>query len=50
MPPRRIGEVERALLHEQYRLNGPVWDIIIKVHRAGERFVKCARESTRAVS
>ena len=42
MPPRRvrrIGEVERALIHEQYRLNGPVWDIVINDIARDERFV-----------
>ena len=39
MPPRRdrrIGEVERALIHE---LNGPVWNIVINDIARDERFV-----------
>ena len=42
MPPRlvrRIGEVERALIHEQYRRNGPVWDIVINDIARDERFI-----------
>ena len=42
MPPRlvrRIGEVERALIHEQYRRNGPVWDIVINDISRDERFI-----------
>ena len=40
MPPRlvrRIGEVERALIHEQYRRNGPVWDIVMNDIARDER-------------
>ena len=38
---RRIEEVERALImiHEHYRLNGPVWDIVINDIAREERFV-----------
>jgi hypothetical protein len=42
MPPRRVrrvGEVERALIHDQYRRNGPVWDIVINDIARDERFV-----------
>ena len=42
MPPRlvrRIGEVERALIHEQHRRNGPVWDIVINDITRDERFI-----------
>lgn len=42
MPPRRvrrIGEVERAIIHEQYRRNGPVWDIVINDIARDERFM-----------
>ena len=42
MPPRlvrRIGEVQRALIHEQYRRNGPVWDIVINDIARDERFI-----------
>ena len=42
MPPRlvrRSGEVERALIHEQYRRNGPVWDIVINDIARDERFI-----------
>ena len=42
MPPRlvrRIGEVERALIHEQYGRNGPVWDIVINDIARDERFI-----------
>ena len=42
MPPRlvrRIGEVERALKHEQYRRNGPVWDIVINDIARDERLI-----------
>ena len=42
MPPRlvgRIGEVERALIHEQHRRNGPVWDIVINDIARDERFI-----------
>ena len=42
MPPsrvRRIGEVERALIHEHYRLNGPIWDIVMNDIAQDERFV-----------
>ena len=42
MPPirvRRIGEVERAIIHGQYRRNGPVWDIVINDIVRDERFM-----------
>ena len=36
---RRIGEVERAVIHEQYMENGPIWDIIgNNIVRHGIRF------------
>lgn len=41
MPPRqvrRIGVVEKALIHEKYRQNGPLWDIIINDIVRDERF------------
>ena len=42
MPPRRvrrIGEVERSIIHEQCRQNGPVWDIVINNIVRDERFM-----------
>ncbi len=36
---RRIGEVERALTHEQYRRNGSVWDIVVNDIVRDELFI-----------
>jgi hypothetical protein len=42
MPPRRqrelVREVERNLLHEMYRRNGALWDVVINDVRRDERF------------
>ena len=35
---RRIGEVERAVLHERYMENGLMWDIIVNDIVRHERF------------
>ena len=44
MPPRAhrgrrlIREVERNLLHDMYRRNGPLWDVVINEVVRDERF------------
>ncbi len=42
MPPRRVRrnfqEVERNLLHNMYRQNGALWDVILNDMRRDERF------------
>lgn len=42
MPPRRLREVvreaERNLLHEMYRRNGALWDVVVNDVRRDERF------------
>ena len=35
---RRIGKVERAVIHERYMENGPIWDIIVNDIVRHERF------------